>query len=66
MEDYVGKICPFCKTEIKEGDSVKVCPACGMSEPFRTPFIAKSSGVNTTATILTVVGFVLLTVTLSI
>lgn len=30
MEDYIGKICPFCKTEIKEGDSVKVCPACGI------------------------------------
>lgn len=22
MEDYIGKICPFCKTEIKEGDAV--------------------------------------------
>ena len=30
MEDYIGKICPFCKTEIKEGDSVKACPACGI------------------------------------
>lgn len=30
MENYIGKICPFCKTEIKEGDSVKVCPACGI------------------------------------
>lgn len=30
MEDYIGKICPFCKTEIKEGDSVKVCPSCGI------------------------------------
>lgn len=30
MEDYIGKICPFCKTEIKEGDAVKVCPACGI------------------------------------
>lgn len=28
MEDYIGKICPFCKTEIKEGDNVKVCPIC--------------------------------------
>ena len=28
MDNYVGKICPFCKTEIKEGDAVKVCPAC--------------------------------------
>lgn len=30
MENYIGKICPFCKTEIKEGDNVKVCPACGI------------------------------------
>lgn len=30
MEDYIGKICPFCKTEINEGDTVKVCPSCGI------------------------------------
>ena len=30
MEDNIGKICPFCKTEIKDGDTVKICPACGM------------------------------------
>jgi ribosomal protein L40E len=30
MEDYIGKICPYCKTEIKEGDAVKVCPSCGI------------------------------------
>ncbi len=30
MEEYVGKICPYCKTEIKEGDAVKVCPECGI------------------------------------
>ncbi len=30
MENYIGKICPFCKTEIKEDDAVKVCPACGI------------------------------------
>ena len=28
MEDYVGKICPVCKSEIKEGEAVKVCPSC--------------------------------------
>ena len=31
MEDNIGKICPFCKTEIKEGEDVKVCPACGIA-----------------------------------
>lgn len=30
MEDYIGKNCPFCKTEIKEGDNVKVCPVCNI------------------------------------
>ena len=30
MENYVGKNCPFCKTEIAEADTVKVCPACGI------------------------------------
>ena len=30
MEDYIGKVCPFCKTDIKEGEAVKVCPACGV------------------------------------
>ena len=30
MENYIGKICPFCKAEITETDAVKVCPACGI------------------------------------
>lgn len=30
MENYTGKICPFCKTEIAETDEVKVCPVCGI------------------------------------
>ncbi len=30
MENCIGKICPFCKTEITEADAVKVCPACGI------------------------------------
>lgn len=30
MEDYIGKTCPYCKTEIKEDDIVKVCPSCGI------------------------------------
>lgn len=28
MEEYIGQVCPFCKNEIKEGEAVKVCPAC--------------------------------------
>ncbi|MDD4493070.1 MAG: RING finger protein [Eubacteriales bacterium] len=28
MSEYAGKICPFCKTEIKPEDEVKVCPTC--------------------------------------
>lgn len=30
MESYIGKICPYCGSEIKEGDAVKVCPSCGI------------------------------------
>ena len=28
MEDFIGKICPFCKTEIKENEETIVCPSC--------------------------------------
>lgn len=31
MENYVGKICPVCKQEIKEGEAVQVCPVCGVA-----------------------------------
>lgn len=30
MENFIGKTCPYCKTEIKEGEEIKVCPACGI------------------------------------
>ena len=30
MGEYIGNVCPFCKTEIKEGEEVKVCPECGI------------------------------------
>lgn len=30
MNDYTGKICPFCKTEFKPGDEIVVCSACDM------------------------------------
>ena len=28
--DFIGKICPYCKTEFKEGDDVVVCSNCEM------------------------------------
>ena len=31
MENYIGKICPYCKTEIRTGDEVQVCPKCGIA-----------------------------------
>ena len=31
MDYSIGKICPYCKTEIKEGEAVKVCPSCGIA-----------------------------------
>ncbi len=30
MENYIGKICPFCQTEITAADQVRICPACGV------------------------------------
>ncbi len=28
--DYIGKVCPYCKTEFKEGDDIVVCSVCEM------------------------------------
>lgn len=30
MNKYIGKICPFCKTEFKENDDIVVCSDCDM------------------------------------
>ena len=30
MNDYTGKICPFCKTAFKTGDEIVVCSECDM------------------------------------
>lgn len=30
MNEYIGKICPFCKSEFKEDDEIVVCSACDM------------------------------------
>lgn len=30
MNDYTGKVCPFCKTEIKPTDEIVVCSDCDM------------------------------------
>lgn len=29
MNDYIGRICPFCKKDIQEGEASAVCPDCG-------------------------------------
>ncbi len=29
MENYAGKVCPSCNAEIKEEDTVTICPSCG-------------------------------------
>lgn len=29
-EKYIGKICPFCRTEFKESDQIVICSACDM------------------------------------
>lgn len=45
MEDFIGKICPYCKTKIKEGDDVKVCPACNI--PHHAECWAENKGCTT-------------------
>ena len=30
MNDYVGKICPYCRKKIKKYDSVMLCPTFGI------------------------------------
>lgn len=30
MNEFIGKICPYCKTEFKENDDVVVCSTCDM------------------------------------
>lgn len=30
MENYIGKICPYCKTPLQEGDAVAICSECNM------------------------------------
>ena len=45
METYIGKVCPFCKTEIKEGDAIKICPACGI--PHHEACWEKNKGCTT-------------------
>lgn len=45
MDEYIGKICPFCKTAIAEGDAVTVCPACGI--PHHTECWEENHGCTT-------------------
>ena len=30
MNDYAGKVCPYCKTEFKPGDDIIICSECDM------------------------------------
>ena len=30
MNNYIGKICPFCKTMFQEGDEIVICNSCDM------------------------------------
>ncbi len=45
MENYVGKICPYCKSEIKDGESVTVCPSC--SSPHHSSCWDENKGCTT-------------------
>lgn len=45
MDGYIGKTCPFCMSEIKEGDTVKICPVCGT--PHHAACWEKNKGCTT-------------------
>lgn len=45
MDDGIGKVCPFCKTEIKEGEQVKQCDTCGI--PHHQACWAENKGCST-------------------
>ncbi|WP_318504161.1 zinc-ribbon domain-containing protein [Bacillus sp. T3] len=45
MKELVGKVCPYCKTELKDGVSVKFCPACGT--PHHEECWAENKGCST-------------------
>ena len=30
MADYIGKICPYCRTELREDDEIVICSSCEM------------------------------------
>ena len=44
----------------------KMEQVCSMNEPYRTQFIAKNRGVNTTAAVLSAVGYAVLMVIISL
>lgn len=44
----------------------KASQAKAMNEPYKSQFIAQNGGVNTTATVLTIVGYALLVIILSV
>lgn len=45
MNEYVGKICPVCKSEINELDKITVCPDCGI--PHHTECWEMNGGCST-------------------
>ena len=30
MNEYIGKICPYCKTKLQQTDEIVICSDCGM------------------------------------
>ena len=45
MQDYIGGTCPLCKAEIKESDTVEICPSCGI--PYHEVCWEENGGCST-------------------
>ena len=54
MNNYVGKLCPFCKSEIKDYEEIVVCSDCGM--PHHKNCWIENKGCTTFGCLGTIVG----------
>ena len=62
MNDYTGKICPYCKTAFKPDDEIVVCSECDM--PHHKDCWIENQGCTTFGCLGTIKGLAMTTVRL--